>query len=131
MPESCHLFGLFLVHIHGFDPLDIEQALSTQHKLRTPIGELALKSHLLNLKEVMEVLKIQADCIGKSTVLTKRFGEIAVENGFLSEGNLQRLLKIQADQQVRLGEILIDAGILSSAQRDKFLLEFHQLTGVV
>ena len=39
MPKTCQLFGLFLVHIHGFDPLDIEQALSTQQKLRIPIGE--------------------------------------------------------------------------------------------
>jgi len=64
MPETCHLFGLFLIHVHGFDSLDIEQALKAQQKLRSPIGQLALKSHLLNLKEVMEILKVQADGIG-------------------------------------------------------------------
>jgi len=53
-----------------------------------------------------------------------------VEYGFLSEDSLQRLLKVQLNQQPKLGEILVDAGVLSSEQRDKLLLEFHQLTGV-
>jgi len=128
MPEGCNLFGLFLVHIHGFDELDIEQGLTTQRKLRTPIGQLALQSHFLNLKEVMEVLKIQADCIGDSKASQQRFGEIAVKHGFLSEMKLECLLKLQLSQQIKLGEILIDAGILSVEQRDTLLLKFNQLT---
>jgi len=128
MPETCHLFGLFLIHMHGFDPVDIEQALDVQRKGRTPIGQLALESHLLILKEIMEILKIQADFIADIDCPAQKFGEIAVAYGFLSEDNLQRLLKAQINQQTRLGEILIDAEILSPTQRDQLLSEFHQLT---
>jgi len=127
MPESCHLFGLFLIHMHGFNQEDIEQALSTQKKHRSPIGQIALKSHLLSLKEVMEVLKIQADSIGVPLCSSKMFGDIAVEYGFLRKANLQILLNMQSSQQPKLGEVLIDAGVLSPARRDQLLSEFHQL----
>jgi len=108
--------------------VDIEHALELQQKGRTPLGRLALKSHHLSLKEVMDILKIQADGIGNIDCPAQKFGEIAVTYGFMSEANLQRLIKMQISQQAKLGEILVQMGVLSVAERDRLLSEFDQLT---
>jgi len=55
------------------------------------------------------------------------FGRLAVEAGVLSEKNRAQLLALQARQQPKLGEILVEMGVMSAGERDALLQEYSQL----
>ena len=120
MPQETHLFGLFLINLHNFDPAVIKQALTIQQQERPSIGKLAIRSRLLTLQEVMHTLALQADH-------NEFFGRLAVKSGVLSQKNKRLLLDMQRKQQPKLGEILIEMGVITPAQRDQLLAEYLQL----
>ncbi len=115
-----HRFGAFLVDKGVVDEATLFDALNEQRARRIPIGKLATVERLLTVKQVMAVLREQAGT-------DRRFGRIAVDLGYLSEAGLFELLELQDRRCPRIGEILVERGHLTAAERDNLLAEFLEL----
>lgn len=79
-----------------------KQAMSAQ----VPLGRILLQQHIMDVRQVMQVLYLQAD---EPDV---RFGELAIRLGFLTREQLQRALREQRIQAQHPAEVLRDRGIL-------------------
>ncbi len=99
----------------------IVDALVHQVKGRTPIGRLAIANRMLTVREVFQILNLQA---GSNTL----FGQVALEFGFLEEDELNALLILQRQQVTPIGELLVESGALTREQFETELAEFHQLS---
>lgn len=124
MSEQINLFGVYLVHIHHFDEQLIDEALAIQKKQQIPFGKLALETGLMRMKGIVQVLAMQADRSAHGNQCY--FGELAVEAGLISDKDRELLLGIQMDRRQKLGEILVDMGIINSPELTR-LLEAYQL----
>lgn len=107
-PETVPRFGEFLVNRGIVDEEIILDALNFQKKKTAPIGKLALKKDLLNMKQVMKILDTQCNT-------AKRFGEIGIQLGFLKKEDLDFLLELQIKLRPPIGEILVYLKKISEA----------------
>ena len=82
------------------------QALGMQ-KQRTPqLGRLALDADLLSMKQVFDVLRVQADT-------EIRFGLQAIKLGYITNAELKYLLQSQINSRPSIGPILVAIGALN------------------
>lgn len=57
------------------------------------------------------------------------FGNLAISRGWISPEDLEQALEVQRQQVPKLGQIMIDIGMLSEEQRDELLLEQRRARG--
>jgi hypothetical protein len=120
------LFGAIAVRLHYTSELEIEAAAEEQIRLSQKgrpkrLGEILLERNLLTPEDVdkivayQEALEFAADDI--------LFGEMALNNGFLSSQQLQHSLDRQKEDGMmqRIGEILVESGLLSLSKRKAIL----------
>lgn len=110
-------FAQFLVDTNVIGAEDALAALDEQRRRTPPIGRLALKGGLLNMKQVFAILAEQPE-----TGL--RFGEQAIFMGYLERESMELLLDEQRRLRPGLGEILSDMGVVKKAQLQKCRREF-------
>lgn len=80
----------------------IEERLSTAPQ----IGQLAILSKRISMKELFQVLHRQSETL-------EPFGEVAIELGYLSKTDVAELLLEQQEATVDLTEILIDSELIT------------------
>lgn len=127
MTEATNLTESFLNHLVKNNVLDPEgalQVLDAQRQQTPPIGRIALMAGYLNMKQVFEVLQVQAD-----TGL--RFGEQAIALGYLDERQLTDLLNEQRQQRPGAGHLIAEMGLARKGvlqkNRRQFLREMEAL----
>jgi hypothetical protein len=97
--------GVYLVRrglITADDYVDAREAMA---KGRHRIGELALTSHKLTMRQVMSILDVQVDT-------PRPFGQLAVEKGYLNQSDVMGLLEMQNKMSPSLVEVLVKQKIL-------------------
>ncbi len=82
--------GAFLVEERLLGNVEWMEAIVEQIKGQVPIGKIALRSGMLSMRQVQEILRVSA---GSSV----RFGEVAVELGLLDMQQIGHLLALQRD----------------------------------
>jgi hypothetical protein len=113
---SCHLLKKQLISAD-----QLAAAVQRQIQSRPSIGRLALESRKLSMRQVKEILLVQA-------VDPKPFGEIAREMGFLSIEGLALLLFRQEELSQSLSEILIESGAIDRTRLQQELQDaYHTL----
>lgn len=99
----------FAVHLCRQGTITLEQmveAFERHFTSRPPIGKMVVESRIMSMKQVFDVLAIQADA-------HRPFGEIAVELGYMTDDQLARLLLEQARRATPVVDILLDMGAAS------------------
>lgn len=110
-------FAQYLVDNNVIAAEDALQALDEQRRRTPPIGRLALKKGLLNMKQVFAILAEQPE-----TGL--RFGEQAIFMGYLERPDMEALLEEQRRTRPGLGEILSEMGVVKRGALQKCRREF-------
>lgn len=113
-------FGQFMVNRGIVEEEAIMDALANQNKQTIPIGKMALREDLLNVKQVLQILNVQSDT-------AKRFGEIAIELGFLKKKDLEMLLELQIKLRPPIGEILVEMKKISKETLKQELLNYFKI----
>lgn len=98
-------FGIYLVRRGLISADDYVDAIEAQLKARRKLGELALSSRKLTMRQLMSILDAQVDS-------PKPFGELAVEMGYLTQDDVLALLGMQVDTCPSILEILCELPIL-------------------
>lgn len=57
------------------------------------------------------------------------FGNLAISRGWVTPEDLERALEVQRQKVPKIGEIMIEIGMLSEEQRDDLLIEQRQSRG--
>lgn len=99
---------------------DVLVALDIQRASRERIGALALKCRFLSVRQVFQLLKIQADT-------PCPFGLLAIEQGFLTPIQVQFLLETQWRHTYPLPEIMLEQGYITSKQLERALSTYEKL----
>ena len=86
-------------------------ALAEHFESRPPLGQIALRSRMLSMKELFAILSRQLDHDGS-------FGKIAIETGILTEAQVAILLMKQSDLATPVGELLVKAGAITQEKLD-------------
>lgn len=101
--------GIYLVRQGAISADALVTALEHWITCRPPIGQLAIESHKLSMKQVFEILQVQADS-------SEPFGRIAVNLQFLSKDDVEELLQLQRERTPTLAQTLVDSGILDEEE---------------
>ena len=72
-----------------------------------PLGRLALRARLLNMREVMQILEAQGD------QPDRLFGDLAIELGLLDPAHVETLLQQQQADSRSLSQVLVDTGVVT------------------
>ncbi len=113
-------FGTFLVKLGMVTPEHIIQALDSQQEKQTPVGKIALEHRLLEMNHTFNILNRQADTHLK-------FCDIALALGYLTREQVDFILSIQMSQRPKIGEILVEMGVLSQQQLSEALDGYEKL----
>jgi hypothetical protein len=114
-------FGLFLVKKGLASSQHIVKALDTQRGRQMPIGRIALEYGLLDMKQIFEILNLQADATHV------KFCAIALDLRYLDKQQVNFLLAIQRSRRPPIGEILVEMGVISPEQLAVSLAEFEKV----
>jgi len=98
-------FGIYLVRRGRITADQYIDARAQQLESRRKIGELALTSHKLSMRQVMEILESQIES-------PRPFGQLAVEKGYLTRSGLMELLGMQVEMCSSIANVLVEQRIL-------------------
>ena len=98
-------FGIYLVRRGRVTADQYVDARAQQLQSRHKIGELALTSHKLSMRQVMEILEDQLES-------PLPFGQLAVEKGYLTQSGLMELLGMQAEMCPSIADALLEQRVL-------------------
>ena len=112
------LFGSFLLRKGAVTPEQLSVAIAKVSSTRIKLGTLAIHAGLMVASEVDEVCFLQ-------TREDKRFGEIATERGYLTEEQVRDLLNAQAPDFLLLGQRLVEDGIMSNTELERYMLDYQ------
>jgi hypothetical protein len=111
-------FGIHLVRAGALTAEDFVDVLERQCRARPTLGELAIQTRKLSMREVFAILSAQAGS-------HKQFGEIAVQQGYLTRTELTDLLALQTERSRPLFEIVREMGLLDHETLQRHLQEFR------
>lgn len=115
-----HFFGNYLVRKGKLTEQQFHEILLFQKTTaRVKLELIAVASHLLNEKEVNEILHVQA-------TNGKRFGDIAIEKGYLSDSQVGFLLKQQGNPYMIFTQAAVEGGFFSLDEITQLLTQFQQ-----
>ncbi len=120
--------GEFLVSRGVVTKGDIVAALEDQRNNQQPLGRIALRHEILNINEIFNILRLQADRIqaGSREQPDLLFGDLAIELGFMEVDDLVKLLKIQLETRPPLGETLLKLNCITAEQLESELQAFSE-----
>ncbi len=98
-------FGIYLVRRGLISSDDYVDACEARLNARRKLGELALSTRKLTMRQVMAILDAQPDS-------GKPFGQLAVEMGYLTQSEVLELLGMQVDLCPSILEILSERLVL-------------------
>jgi hypothetical protein len=100
-------FGIHLVRRGLLSAADFVDVIEQQLLSRPPLGELAIETHALTMKQLFQVLAAQVD-------VQRPFGAMAFELGYLQLEDVERLLGLQCERSRSLSELVIEMGLLDA-----------------
>ena len=111
-------FGIYLVRRGRVTADQYVDARAQQLESRHKIGELALTSHKLSMRQVMEILEDQLES-------PRPFGQLAVDKGYLTQSGLMELLGMQAEMCPSIAEVLVEQRVLDKKTIQRELRRFR------
>ncbi len=102
---AAHFYSQGRISGEAFASAAVEQI-----RRRKPLGQIALQTQVLTMKQIMSVLGEQAN----RTELP--FGEVAMGMGLLTADQVARLLYVQAQEVPPLEELLVEFGALTQEE---------------
>ncbi len=112
------LFGVYLVRQKIISPETFVEALERIERSRPALGELALSTGRLTMKQVFQVL-------GTQSKNGEPFGRIAVRLGYLTKQDLAELLLMQTDHATPLRQVLLDMHAADETTLDSAQQRFY------
>ena len=95
------------------------EAAKIQLQRRKKFGTIAMNLGKLSIKQLMEILSIQADN------LDAPIGEIAIQLGFLTRSDVAEILAVQSTDVPDFGQILVEMCIITEEQMADELRKVH------
>jgi len=118
-------FGIYLVRNGLIDADQLVDALEEQELALAPLGQIAIESGKLSVREVFRVLREQIE------EPRERFGETAVQFGMLKPSDVAELMMIQMARRTPLEDILLRQGVLTHDRIYEALIAYRtELRGV-
>jgi hypothetical protein len=112
-------FGSFLVKKGVATPEHIIEALDCQMKKQKAVGKIALQYRLLEMKHMFNILNRQVDT-------DLKFCDIALALGYLTREQVDFILAIQMAKRPKIGQILVENGVISQQQLEEALDGYEQ-----
>ncbi len=109
---SSRYFGSYLIQHQGISAMAIYSALERQRGLQPTLDAGCIDALVL-------------EALNRQLCSRKSFEDIALELGLLSEVEITRLTDQQAEHRAKLGNILVEMGVLTDAQKKRMLTEFR------
>lgn len=113
-------FAQFLADRGLIDEQAVECVRKRASNERTPIGQILVMQGLLTVRQVMNLLEIQADAP------TVRFGELAVRVGYLTTLQLEDALTYQRSHRRHQIEVVFQERLLSKPDLDSAVVGYVQ-----
>ena len=113
-------FGQYLVNNDVVTDAMVMEALVRQQKAQENIARIAISKHYLTVKQVLAIFNAQADSCDSFTVMARKLG-------YLTENEVAELLSLQQQTRPRLGEILVEMGVMDRSTLEVMLDKFHAL----
>jgi hypothetical protein len=111
-------FGVYLVRRGLITADDYVDAHEEQSAARRRLGELALSSRKLTMRQVLSILDAQLDT-------ARPFGQLAVDKGYLTHDQVMELLGLQSELCPSISDILIEKQIIDEESLRKEARRFH------
>ena len=132
MSEEFQLFGTIALRSEIITKAQLSRALMAQEALKGPkrkkIGEILIEIGALDSRDVQHTLEVQF--LMRQGNRNVRFGVATVMNGFATKEQVKKSLMVQKQNPgLKIGEIMVDLGILSEQQRDALLSGLRRLEG--
>lgn len=115
------LFGNYLLRKEIVSPEQLINAIAIASSSRVKLGTMCIHSGLMTPAEVEKIYIMQ-------THQDKRFGELAVQEGYLSEDAINKLLNQQAPDYLLLAQALIEEGVFTHEDAEKYLYDYQTET---
>ena len=114
--KSARLLGQFLVDAGTITPQELSAALSLMGTLNERIGALAVARGWLTQRQADHIAELQRK-------IDARWGDIAValEDGGLTPDQVEELRWEQTEDNLRLGDALVEVGALSCSEVDSWI----------
>ena len=113
-------FGQFLVNNDVVTDAMVLEALVRQEKSQENISRIAIAKRYLTVKQVLSIYNEQADSCDSFTAMAKKLG-------YLTESEIAQLQTLQQQSRPRLGEILVDMGVMDHKTLELMLKKFNAL----
>lgn len=114
-------FGRYLIKKGVVDVQHIVAALEIQRAERRSVADLAVEEGMMSDTQAKEILDLTG-----GTVADDMFGEIAIHFGYLVDEQLEVLLIQQRAEVRRVGDILVDLGVIEKAPLEQYLAEYEE-----
>jgi hypothetical protein len=111
-------FGIFLVRRGRITADQYVDARARQLQSRHKIGELALTSHRLSMRQVMAILDDQLES-------PRPFGQLAVDKGYLTQSGLMELLGMQEHLCPSIADVLVEQRVLNKRTMQQELQRYR------
>ena len=114
-------FGQFLINNDVIDEAVLFEALLLQEKQQESTARLAIANNYMTVKQVMSVFNEQPDtCVS--------FLDMAITLDYVNTDQANTLKLLQQQSRPRLGEILVQLGVLDSFVLEDMLEKFSMLS---
>lgn len=111
-------FGSYLLNKKAVTSDELVKAISNMGNSHIKLGTLAMYKGFMTSDEVDECCYIQRR-------EDKLFGKIALERNYLFDDQLEILLESQMPDYLRLGQTLVDMGVLSNAMLHDLMISYN------
>jgi len=127
------LLGTLLLDGGFILPQDLEKALQEQLRTNELLGEILVRMGVLNPVDLDVLLSIQQDCVSLENTVTlaagihQLLGELLIQAKRITPEQLENILREQQLTGKKLGQALVDKGLLKEQELDRFLaFQGHQ-----
>jgi uncharacterized protein (DUF342 family) len=128
--DPCLVMGRLAVKYCYADEAQVREALAFQARERQqgrerPLGEILVEKGMISQDQLECIVSVQR--LVETRQLDSRFGTLAVQNGFAREADIEKALEEQKryfkEKRTvkRIGDILVEAGIMSPEQKEGIL----------
>ena len=113
-------FGQYLINNDIVTETMVMEALVTQQKRQENIARLAIAKKYLSVKQVLTVFNRLADS-------SASFTDMAENLGYLTDSEVAMLKQQQQQSRPKIGEVLVEMGVLKPATLDVMLEKYNHL----
>jgi len=120
------LLGTWLLDGGFILPQDLEKALQEQLLTNEFLGEILVRMGVLNLVDLDVLLSIQQDCVSLENAVAlavgvhQLLGELLIQAKRITPEQLENILRDQLLSGKKIGQVLVDKGLLTEQELDRF-----------